>query len=546
MSKKITHEEFMARVIEKNEHVRSGEIEILGKYVNQRTPIRCICHIHNNEWNAWADNLYIGCGCPLCRTNRTYDEQKIPYDEFMRRVTENNKLVVDGRIEILGEYQSMNRRIECKCNIHNVIWYPKALNLANGCGCQECAMYRIKHAKLSTHEEFVQKVNKLNNGFKVIGKYINSTVPIEFQCIEGHIWFAEPNSILNGSGCPYCSNKKVLIGYNDLWTTHSHIARLLKNSDDGYKHTYGSNKQLEFVCPDCGGISSKLIKEVCRIGFFCDHCSDHISWPNKFTRAVLKQCGVKELEYEWNPDWLKPYSFDCKFVSKDGTIVVCELDGSVGHGNKIYRSNERDVAGLMRDMIKDELAKEHGVYVIRIDCCYGHYNRFEYVRQHILDSELSNIVDLSNVDWDACNTEALSSLVAKSAKLYNDGYAIFEIADLLGYCTASITNWIKQATGVGLCQYDKQETRKRGRRKIWYRTVNQYTLNGVYVKTYGSIAAASKETRISYTDIWNCCKHIKYHQSAGGYLWFYTDDPDQPDKTKIINNTKLMERSVAI
>jgi hypothetical protein len=532
--KKLIHEEFMARVIEKNEHVRNGEIEILGKYVNQRTPIRCICHIHNNEWNAWVDNLYLGCGCPLCRTNRTYEEQIIPYDEFIKRTFENNKLVKSGNIEILGKYQSMNQRIECKCNIHNVIWSPKAANLANGSGCPKCAMYRIKHAKLSTHEEFVKKVDKLNNGIKVIGEYIDSKTPITFQCQEGHMWSAKPNSILNGSGCPYCSNKKVLVGYNDLFTTHRSIAKLLKNQEDGYKYTYGSKKKLDLVCPDCGKISNKSIKEVCRIGFFCDHCADHISWPNKFARAVLRRCGVDGLEYEWNPEWLKPYAFDNKFISKDGAIVVCELDGSIGHGNKIYGTNEQDVSGLIRDTLKDTLAKEHNVQVVRIDCCYENNNRFEYVKQHILDSELSSVIDLSNIDWAACNAEALSSLVVQSANLYNDGYAVFEIANMLGYCKATITNWLKQASEVGLCLYDKSETRKRGRKTLC-RIINQYTLDGIYIKTYNSLAEAACKTGILYNDIWCCCKHIKYHKSAGGFIWFYSDDENQPDKTQIIS-----------
>ena len=541
MSKKLTHEDFMQRVMAKNAYVRNGQIEILGTYQHQRIPIRCICHIHHNEWDAWPDNLYHGSGCPLCRTNRTYEDQIIPYDEFMRRTMENNKLVADGSIEILGKYQSMNKRIECKCNIHDVIWYPKTANLSNGCGCPECATHRIRHANLSTHQKFVEKVSKLNNEIRVIGEYINSKEPIDFQCSEGHVWSAQPNSILNGSGCPYCSNKKVLIGYNDLWTTHDHISKLLKNPDDGYKYTYGSKKKLDFICPDCGKVSNKLIKEVCRIGFYCSYCSDHISWPNKFARAMLKQCCVDGLEYEWSPDWLKPYSFDNKFVSKDGTIIVCEMDGGIGHGNKIYGTNEQDVDGLARDRLKDNLAKEYDVHVIRIDCCYENDNRFDYVKQHFLDSELQNIIDLSNVDWNACNSEALSSFVVQSASLYNSGYAIFEIADLLGYCSASITNWLKQATEVGLCKYDKGETRKRGRKGL-IRAVNQYTVDGEYIKTYNALIDAAKETCILYDDIWCCCKHIKYHKSAGGYLWFYADDVKQPNKSKIINsnNTKLM------
>lgn len=33
----------------------------------------------------------------------------------------------------------------------------------------------------------------------------------------------------HGKRCPVCAGKKVLIGYNDLWTTHPEIAKLLKD-----------------------------------------------------------------------------------------------------------------------------------------------------------------------------------------------------------------------------------------------------------------------------------------------------------------------------
>lgn len=32
-----------------------------------------------------------------------------------------------------------------------------------------------------------------------------------------------------GKRCPVCAGKKVLVGYNDLWTTHPEIAKLLKD-----------------------------------------------------------------------------------------------------------------------------------------------------------------------------------------------------------------------------------------------------------------------------------------------------------------------------
>ena len=35
-----------------------------------------------------------------------------------------------------------------------------------------------------------------------------------------HSWKAAIKDRTQGTGCPYCANKKVLVGFNDLATTH--------------------------------------------------------------------------------------------------------------------------------------------------------------------------------------------------------------------------------------------------------------------------------------------------------------------------------------
>ena len=46
-----------------------------------------------------------------------------------------------------------------------------------------------------------------------------------WTCINGHSFFASISHKANGRGCPYCSNHKVLPGYNDLQTKYPHLAK---------------------------------------------------------------------------------------------------------------------------------------------------------------------------------------------------------------------------------------------------------------------------------------------------------------------------------
>lgn len=54
---------------------------------------------------------------------------------------------------------------------------------------------------------------------------------IAWKCQEGHQWEAIVYSRTQGLGCPICSGKQVLAGYNDLATLHPHIAAEWSNQN---------------------------------------------------------------------------------------------------------------------------------------------------------------------------------------------------------------------------------------------------------------------------------------------------------------------------
>lgn len=63
--------------------------------------------------------------------------------------------------------------------------------------------------------------------------------------------------------------------------------------------------------------------------------------------------------------------------------------------------------------------------------------------------------------------------------------------------------------------------------------INQYTLDNIFIKTYSSSVEAIKELNVNYYgSIHKCCnKKIKTFK---GHKWFFANDPNQPDKSKII------------
>ncbi len=74
-------------------------------------------------------------------------------------------------------------------------------------------------------------------------------------CSEGHEWRAQIKSrVQQGVGCPYCSNKRVLRGYNDLATRYPEIAAEWDWERNGdltpSDVVFGSGKKVWWRCPE--------------------------------------------------------------------------------------------------------------------------------------------------------------------------------------------------------------------------------------------------------------------------------------------------------
>ena len=83
----------------------------------------------------------------------------------------------------------------------------------------------------TTHPKIAREWNKERNGdLKPTDVIANSNKRVWWKCKEGH---ERPGLIANRArkgkadpGCPYCSGRKVLAGFNDLATTHPDIAAM--------------------------------------------------------------------------------------------------------------------------------------------------------------------------------------------------------------------------------------------------------------------------------------------------------------------------------
>lgn len=371
-------------------------------------------------------------------------------------------------IIVRGKYSGNRTKIEHYCLKHKVAWDVSPFNfLQHPNGCRECqkeVLNRFIDTRRKSDEQFKNEVVALGTGIVPMGEYIGNRDSMPFMCNLGHVWISTPHDVLEGYGCPYCSGQRILIGFNDLWTTDPEIAAMLCDPKVGYEVSRGSNKEVEWICKYCGKHKFASVKQVITYGLGCIMCSDSISYPNKFIRALLSQFDECLFIPEWNPEWAGKYKYDIYLVYNNREYIV-EMDGGIGHGCIDFKTGNKDTNGLYRDTIKDQLAKEHNIEVIRIDCDYKDIKyRFEYIKQSTLNSKISKIFDLSFVDWDKCNKEALKNLHMEAAKLYESGLSIRDISIILRVSYSSVYNWLKTLSKNGLCSYNPEDGIKKKRK----------------------------------------------------------------------------------
>lgn len=110
--------------------ILTSNIEILDKYINNYTKIKCKCLVHDHVWSITPNNLLAGKGCQKCAGNN----EKKSHDQFMKEINNINK-----NIEILDKYTTNKTKIKCKCNVDKYIWSVTPNSLLNGSGCPKCS-----------------------------------------------------------------------------------------------------------------------------------------------------------------------------------------------------------------------------------------------------------------------------------------------------------------------------------------------------------------------------------------------------------------------
>ncbi len=99
------------------------DIQIIGEYVNNHTPIKCKCRICGYEWETSPKSLKRGHGCRNCAGLVKKDTIQF----------QNELYAINQDIEVIGEYVNIRTPILVKCKICGHEWEANPYSLLKGC-----------------------------------------------------------------------------------------------------------------------------------------------------------------------------------------------------------------------------------------------------------------------------------------------------------------------------------------------------------------------------------------------------------------------------
>ncbi len=307
-----------------------------------------------HEWQTTIHNRNNGNACPYC-----YGRYAIKGENDLRTI--NPLLASEWNYEKNGNLRpedfmvSSGKKVWWKCSKGHE-WQAIIASRNKGSGCPICAGKKVVQGynDLATINPVLAKEwnYEKNGNLRPENITSGSNKRAWWKCSKGHEWQAVIYTRNNGIGCPYCLNKNVLRGCNDLTTINPELAKEWNYEKNGdlkpEDFTANSGKNVWWKCGK--GHEWQAIIRNRNKGNGCPICNSerNTSFPEYAIVYYLEKNGVKTIHSYKE----KGYELDIYIPLKN---IAIEYDGYFWHKNK-----------TKMDLAKNLNCKNDGIKLYRI------------------------------------------------------------------------------------------------------------------------------------------------------------------------------------
>lgn len=228
-----------------------------------------------HEWTATIKSRVEGNGCPVCASRTVVagvNDLKTMAPELAKQWHPNK----NGRLTPQQVVSGSSRKVWWRCRRGHE-WQAAIHSRVEGRGCPVCTGKTIipgENDLESYSPELARQWIREKNGPVTPNRVaVSSNKRVWWRCDKGHEWQCSVSDRTSRqSGCPYCGNRKVLAGFNDLKTLQPLVAAQ-------WHPTRNESLEPDMVMP---GSSKRVWWK----------CSDGHEWKAViYSRTGAKKCG---------------------------------------------------------------------------------------------------------------------------------------------------------------------------------------------------------------------------------------------------------------
>ena len=321
------------------------------------------CSKCGHEWQTRILHRRNGVGCPKCgKEKATQSRNKTLLQDRETLAHKYPELISEWDYELNAvdpkeiTYGS-NKKYFWKCLKGHPSFLDTIGHRVNGRGCPVCSGHKVISGinDLQTlYPEIAASWDYDKNKIKPNEIGLGGNKTFWWKCEKGHSYDMLVHQRIRGQNCPYCSNHRLLVGFNDLETTNPELAK-----EWDYEGNYpltprdivvGNHNKFSWVCSRCGH-KWKVAPHTRLTGTGCPKCSSErqTSFPEQAILFYFSKITDVENRYV-----LDGFELD---------IYLPLLNAGIEYDGILYHSSDK---AKTKEERKNKHFKSTGLRVIRV------------------------------------------------------------------------------------------------------------------------------------------------------------------------------------
>lgn len=348
-------EKTIENFIEESKGIHGNEYDYSKvKYKNAHSKVCIICPKHGEFWQRPYSHLN-GCGCPMCKAEKTSKRQTLSNEEFIEKARR-----VHGNKYDYSKVEYVHGRIKICiiCPEHGEFWQRPNDHL-DGHGCQKCARVMRTNKRRLTTEQFITKAKEVHGDKYDYSKveYINNHSKVCIICPKHGEFWQEPVNHLNGAKCHKCAHESAKLKLKKTNEQFIREASEIHNHKYDYSKTNYINNETKvcIICPEHGEfwqIPSAHLR-----GQGCPTCNN--SKIEKDVYNILTSFEIPNERYTNINGILGEQTVDF-YLPNEKIAIECQ---GLQHFIDVPFFNSTLEDNLKRDIRKKDICQENGIKI---------------------------------------------------------------------------------------------------------------------------------------------------------------------------------------